>query len=228
MNGFSWWPRRSLRSTSRADTLVVILALLCSAGVAAAADKGPVQVLERLSRTLRSQTAWHGTYEQEYVPAGMTLGDTAEGEVWVAWPDRARFTTGRPPVREMALEGRSVRLVDLELGTCDEHMVSDDEWARIPLAAVLDPQGAIDRFTLVEVEGGVVLVPRTPGGVAKVELVLGTDGMPSQVVVTDVQGAVNRLTFREWRPSEGLPGGRWLPDPPAGVSCSSDDPGEIR
>ena len=227
MSGFSWWPLRSLRSTSRADAFSLVLVLLCSAGAAGAADQGPLEVLERLSRTLRGQEAWHATYDQEYVPAGMTLGDTAQGEVWIAWPDRARFTTGRPAVREMALDGRSVRLVDLELDTCDDHRVSDDEWARIPLAAVLDPRGTVDRFTLVEVEGGVVLVPRTPGGVAKVELIVGAGGMPARVVVIDVQGARNRLDFHDWRPSDGPPGGCWLPEPPAGVNCSSDDPDTV-
>ncbi len=200
------------------------LALVLSAWVAGASESGPLEVLERLNRALRSQTAWHAQYDQEYVPAGMTLGESAEGEVWVAWPDRARFTTGHPTVREMALEGRDVRLVDVELETCDDHRVSDDEWTRIPLAAVLDPQGTVDRFTLIEAEGGVALVPRTPGGVARVELNVGADGMPSRVVVTDVQGAVNRLSFRAWKPSGGPPGGRWLPQPPAGVACSSDDP----
>jgi hypothetical protein len=224
MNGSSWWPPRSLRSTSRAEISILALVLVCSAGAAGAAGEAPLEVLERFSRTLRSQTAWHAVYDQEYVPAGMTLGDTAEGEVWVAWPDRARFTTGRPPVREMALEGRVARLVDLELETCDDHRVSDDEWARIPLAAVLDPRGTVDRFTLVEADGGVALVPRIPGGVARVELVVGADGMPSRVVVIDVQGAVNRLSFRSWQPSVGPPGGRWMPEPPAGVTCSSDSP----
>lgn len=222
MNGSSWWPPRSLRSTSRAEALALALVLLCSVGVSTAGDEGPLEVLERLGRTLRGQAAWTATYDQEYLPAGMTVGESAEGRVWVAWPDRARFSTGRPPVREMALDGRSVRLVDLELDTCDDHRVSDDEWARIPLAAVLDPRGTIDRFTLVEKEGAVELVPRAPGGVARVVLSVGADGMPARVVVVDVQGAENRLEFHDWRPSQGPPGGLWLPEPPPGVTCAAD------
>ena len=153
----------------------------------------------------------------------MGAGDKVSGVVAVAWPDRALFRTTGPTVQMMGLEGRLVRLVDLDIPSCDEHLLDDDEWSRIPLAAVLDPGGAVDRFTVLEHGArGFVLVPREPGGVDRVEVVLGVDDLPEEVVVVDPQGATNSLTFTSWRPSNGPPDGAWLPQPPAGLECISD------
>lgn len=190
---------------------------------ASAAGAGGLEVLEALGRTLQAHDTWAATYHQTYVPAGMSGGEEAEGTVWVAWPDRARFRTELPVPREMALDGRRVRLLDLELGSCDDHVVSEDEWARVPLAAVLDPRGAVDRFTVSSGgQGAVTLVPREPGGVARVELEVGAEGLPAEVVIVDAQGARNRLLFSGWKPSQGPPDGQWLPDPPPGCECGGD------
>ena len=83
-------------------------------------------------------------------------------------------------------------------------MLDDDEWARVPLAAVLDPRGAVDRFTILEHgEHGFTLVPREKGGVDRVEVVLGGDDLPVEVVVVDPQGATNTLRFSGWKPIAG-------------------------
>ena len=112
----------------------------------------------------------------------------------------------------MGLEGRLVRLLDLEVPSCDDHQLDDDEWSRIPLAAVLDPRGAVDRFTILE----------QPGGVDRVEVTLGDDNLPSEVVIVDPQGSTNRLRFTRWEPADGPPEYGWLPTPPAGLECVSD------
>jgi hypothetical protein len=123
----------------------------------------------------------------------------------------------------MGLEGRLVRLVDLEVPSCDEHQLDDDEWVRVPLAAVLDPQRAVDRFTVLELGArGFTLVPREPGGVDRVEVVLGENDLPNEVVVVDPQGATNRLRFSAWRPAKGPLDGSWLPKPPTGLVCIAD------
>jgi hypothetical protein len=188
-----------------------------------AAQSG-MEALEKLGASLRGAAAWRTEYSQEYVAAGMSSGDRVEGEVTVAWPDRARFVSGRPTVQEMGLEGRVVRLVDIEVGSCDEHNLDDEEWARVPLAAVLDPASAVDRFTVLDHgEKGFVLVPREPGGVDRVSVVLGEDGLPVEVVIADPQGAVNRLRFGRWIKAEGPPGpDGWLPEPPPGIECVND------
>jgi hypothetical protein len=179
--------------------------------------------LERLGAALRGEDAWRAEYRQEYIASGMSAGEEVEGVVTVAWPDKAIFKSGEPAQQEMGLEGRVVRLVDLGVPSCDEHILGDDEWARIPLAAVLDPQGALDQFTVLAGEGrGFVLVPREPGGVDRVEVVLSENDLPGEVVVIDPQGATNHLRFSAWKAAEGPPSGSWLPQPPAGLDCVSD------
>ena len=190
----------------------------------AAQDSG-ISRLETLGSALRGEAAWRADYHQEYLPAGMETGEEVTGTVWVAWPDRALFRSGSPAQRLMGLEGRRVRLLDLEVESCDEHVLNDDEWARVPLAAVLDPGGAVTHFTvLARGERGIVLAPREPGGVDRVEVVLGNDDLPIEVVVVDPQGATNRLRFIDWRPADGPPDGQWLPPSPPDLSCVTDTP----
>lgn len=188
--------------------------------IPAAGQQGPMTLLENLASALRSRPAWTATYHQEFVPAGMAEGERVDGEVWVAWPDRALFESGDPVIRLMGLDGRRVRLVDLDVPSCEDHELSDDEWSRIPLAVVLDPHGAVDRFTVLDLGNRAFgLVPRSPGGVARVEVVVGADDLPRQVLVLDPQGSSNRLDFVSWRPASSPEGG-WLPAAPPGVSCS--------
>jgi hypothetical protein len=188
------------------------------------AQETGIPALEALNSALREEPAWQADYSQEYVAAGMGAGDEVSGVVVVAFPDRALFRAVDPAGQMMGLEGRLVRLVDLEVPSCDEHQLDDDEWARVPLAAVLDPRSAVDRFTILgHGESGFILVPRDPGGIDRVEVVLGENDLPDGLVVVDPQGATNRLRFTSWRPVDGPPDGRWLPEPPPGLECVSDD-----
>jgi hypothetical protein len=199
--------------------VAVAFSSLASVLAASAADDGPLALLEQLAETLRRQPAWSSDYHQDFVPAGMTVGEEVDGRVRVAWPDQALFESGQPVIRLMGLEHRLLRLVDLDLPSCETHVLSDEEWARIPLAAVLDPRAALDEFTILDTGArAFTLVPRQPGGVARVEVVLGDDNLPQQVTVIDPQGAVNRLDFSGWRPS-APPASGWLPEAPSGVEC---------
>ncbi len=150
--------------------------------------------------------------------AALSLGDEQKGEVWVAWPLRVLFETTEPEVRSLGLDGRRVRLVDVEAGSCDDHELTDEEWERVPLAALVDPRGTAERFSVSSAEGGgIVLEPRSPGGVSRVEVELDDAHMPLRFVVVDSQGAVNRVSFSGWKPAR--PPAAWLPDPPGGVMC---------
>jgi hypothetical protein len=203
----------------KAALSVVVIAVALGAG----AQEAGMPALEALNSALRHEAAWQADYSQEYVAAGMSAGEELSGVVVVAFPDRALFTTVEPPGQMMGLEGRLVRLVDLDVPSCDEHHLGDDEWARVPLAAVLDPRGTVDRFTVLELGvKGFTLVPREPGGVDRVEVVLGEDDLPDEVVVVDPQGATNRLRFTSWRAAKGPPNGQWLPEPPPGLACIAD------
>jgi len=194
--------------------------------VASSAAQRAIGRLEALGRAFRARPVWTASYRQEFIPAGMKAGESASGAVWIAWPDRALFMTTQPAKRNMALEGRVVRLIDMELETCEEHVLDDREWERIPLVAVLDPRHALDRFRVtLDGKGRLTLKPLEPGGVARVEVDVGQSGLPSEVTVVDIQGAVNHLWFTEWAPAGGPPGGRWMPEPPAGIECQRDGHG---
>jgi len=209
----------------RSSIVGLAFAMGCLFGGSAAAQDSGMEALEALGGALRQTGgAWQAQYRQEYVAAGMSAGEDVAGVVVVAWPDRALFRAGDTSTQMMGLDGRVVRLVDLEAPSCDEHLLDAEEWARVPLAAVLDPRGAVDHFTVLEHgERGFVLVPHQPGGVDRLEVVLGDDDLPEEVVVVDPQGATNRLTFTSWRKTEGPPDGKWLPDPPPGLDCITDN-----
>jgi outer membrane lipoprotein-sorting protein len=201
------------------------LAAAVTLAATTAAWSGGMEALEELGTALRRAPAWHCDYRQEYISAGMSAGEVIDGEVLAAWPDRALFQSGDPATQLMGLDGRVVRLVDLSVPSCDEHLLDDDEWARIPLAAILDPRSALNHFSVLESGNhGFALVPREPGGVARVEVVLNEANLPQEVVVIDPQGATNRLEFTNWRRVDGPPGGSWLPDAPPGLDCVVDNP----
>jgi len=182
-----------------------------------------MESLETLSRALRGKETWRAVYHQVYLPAGMTIGEKADGQVWVSWPNRALFISGEPPLRLMGLQGRSVRLLDLEVPSCDDHELTAEEWASIPLAAVLDPQGAIDEFSVLEHgESGFALVPRETSGVNRVTIELGPNNLPKKITITDPQGGTNEMSFSDWQGNETPPDGKWLPTPPKGLNCVGD------
>ena len=209
-------PAPSVRFWAR---LVLALAVaLTGGGLRAGADDAGIVRLEALGEALRRHEAWTAEYRQEYVAAGMSQGDEQKGKVWVAWPLRVLFETSDPEVRSLGLDGRRVRLVDVEAGSCDDHELTDEEWERVPLAALLDPRGAAERFSVSSTGGGgIVLEPRSKGGVNRVDVELDDAHMPLRFVVVDPQGAVNRVTFSGWKPAR--PPGAWLPDPPSGIIC---------
>lgn len=207
----------------RSISCAVLLGILGCLVSTAQAQQTAMEQLETLGRSLKSEPGWTADYHQEYLSVGLTIPEKTDGVVWVAWPDRAQFRFGRPEIRRLGLEGRTVRLVDVDPPSCDDHVLSDDEWARIPLAPVLDPSAALDRFTVIDLDGeGFALVPREPGGVARLEVVLDPDGLPARVTIMDPQGAVNNLEFLGWRPAPEEPDGGWLPPPPDGVVCVQD------
>ncbi|MCK5379525.1 MAG: outer-membrane lipoprotein carrier protein LolA, partial [Acidobacteria bacterium] len=202
----------------------VLAAITLLVSGTAVADRDPaMERLQALGTALRTRSTWTASYAQEYVPPGMSLGEQVSGQVWVAWPDRALFSTGSPVVRWMGLKGRLVRLLDFENLSCDEHLLTAEEWERIPLIAVLDPRAALAQFSIVaDGERSLILIPREAGGVARVEIVTGKNGLPARVVVSDPQGAVSTFVFTDWEAAQGPPEGAWLPAPPDDISCIAD------
>ena len=203
-------------------SLLPVIVFMAS-GTAMAERDPAMERLQALGVALQTRETWTASYSQDYVPSGMTLGERVVGQVWVSWPDKALFSTGKPPIRWMGLKGRQVRLSDFENLSCDDHHLSDREWERIPLIAVLDPKAALEQFSIAaEGERGMILLPRQTGGVARVEIAVGQNGLPEQIVISDPQGAVSTFEFTDWQAADGPPGGDWLPKPPEGVPCISD------
>ena len=202
----------------------VLAAIALLASSIAIADRDPaMERLQALGTALQTRSTWTASYAQEYVPPGMSLGERVVGQVWVAWPDKALFATGNPVVRWMGLSGRLIRLLDFENLSCDDHLLTAEEWERIPLIAVLDPNAALAQFSIVaEGERGLILIPREAGGVSRVDISIGENGLPARVVVSDPQGAVSTFDFTEWEAADGPPEGQWLPAPPGDIFCISD------
>jgi len=202
---------------------ILMIALLCLQALPlSAAPSGALESLEGLAQTLRAHAVWQARYSQEYVPAGMEIGEEVSGHLWLSWPDRLLFVQEEPEERSMGFEGRKLRLVDPGAGSCDEHMMTEEEWERIPLVAILETQKAVQHFSILEEKGVITLVPRERGGVERVELKLDARGLPDELLILDPQGAASRFSFSDWKAVQELPAGRWLPDPPEGVVCIGD------
>jgi len=184
---------------------------------------GPVSILEELGALLKSREAWKASYVQEYIPAGMDLGEEVSGELRIAWPDHALFLQKEPEKRSMGLEGRRLRLVDFEALSCDEHILSEEEWQRVPLIAVLDTRQALEHFSILKGDSGaILLLPHEKGGVERVELSLGPKGLPGTLIIRDPQGAISTFHFTGWKAVKKPAGESWLPEPPEGVGCVGD------
>lgn len=202
---------------------VLVAFTLLVPGTAMAERDPAMERLQALGTALQTRSTWTASYAQEYLPPGMTLGEQVVGQVWVAWPDKALFATGAPAVRWMGLSGRLVRLLDFENLSCDDHLLTAEEWERIPLIAVLDPKAALAQFSVVaDGERGLILIPREAGGVSRVHITIGENGLPERVVVSDPQGAVSNFDFSEWEAAQGPPDGNWLPTTPDEIICISD------
>jgi len=182
----------------------------------------PLEKLESLAQLLQTHQLWQAQYAQEYIPAGMEFGEEVSGSLWLAWPDRLLFVQNKPEKRTMGFQGRQLRLVDPVAGSCDEHRMTQEEWERIPLVAILDTGQAVEHFSILEKDGAITLLPHEKGGVERVELRIGKDGLPRELLITDPQGAISRFKFSDWQAAREIPGGKWLPDPPKGITCVGD------
>lgn len=196
--------------------------LVAAAATTIGADDDPaIERLTALGEAMRSQPVLSSEYVQVNLPAGMSLGDEVRGRVWVSWPDRALFVWGDPEVGQMGLDGRRTRVLDRETGTCDDHHLTEEEWQQVPLAAVLEPAAAMDRFVVIARDhGGFDLIPRESGGVDRIEVELDGESFPTRLVITNPQGGTNTFEFGGWKVADA-PRQGWLPDPPRGVECQT-------
>ncbi len=181
----------------------------------------PVAELEAVAVALRASPAWEATFTQRYVPAGFTRGTEETGTLLLRPPDRVRFEYSR---RVFAVRETVARLIDVEAGTCEAVRLAQDTLDRLPLAAILDPGAARSAFQIEAVDRTLILTPRRrTEGISRIEVRLGSDNLPADVVVHDTTGDRNEFRFQRWRRRTALPDSIFSPSLPGELPCMPED-----
>ena len=188
----------------------------------AAGPSGAV-TLEEVAAALRRSPCWHTEFTQRYVPAGFETGASESGGLTVAFPGRLRFDYAGAAPRVFATDGTIARTVDPTAGACTAVRLDAGDWSRLPLAAILDPGAARATFAVASRDRTLTLTARAPTPeLARVEIVVGGDGLPGEVTVIDESGNRNEFSFAGWR-REGEPGDDLFRPALAGtVPCQPD------
>lgn len=180
--------------------------------------------LESLIALLTKNPAWEAKFSQIFVPAGFSTGVEEKGVFTFSHPSRLRFDYTTHPKRIFALDGAQARLLDVEVRTCQAYTLGEGAWAALPFVVLTDP-GAMAQLFVVEGEGPrFVLRPRKElPEVARVELVLGEDGLPQQLTVVDLSGNENRFVFKQWRKRRKIEAHFFSPSLAGGPPCTSGE-----
>lgn len=189
----------------------------------AVSTSGGTDALDRLAGALRGAAAWQARFVQRYVPEGLQTGTTEGGTLTLVAPSSLRFDYAGASPRTFATDGTVARLVDQRAGTCDAVRLDAGTWARLPLAAVLDP-GAARRAFLVDSSGATLhLVPRDPTPeLAELTVTLGPDSLPSEVTVRDSSANLNTFTLSGWRAVRKPPAKSFTPALPGSPPCEPE------
>lgn len=182
-----------------------------------------VPLLQALATALQKAPAWQATFTQAFSPAGFSASTEEKGVVTFSHPSRVRFDYTSAPHRVFALDGSQARMLDEATGSCQAWSLGEGAWAALPLAALTDPGALRQLFSLQQRQSRLVLQPHKPMiEVARLEVAVGSNGLPEEVVVEDAQGNRNRFRFTGWRQLETLPSGFFAPAPPGGQTCASE------
>ncbi len=180
--------------------------------------------LEDLAAKLQQKPAWEAEFVQTFVPAGLSKGTEEKGRVWFAHPSRVRFEYTGKPRRVFAVDGAIARMVDFDAGTCHASHLPEETWASLPLAGLSDPGAVRSLFQVEEGPATITLVPRQESQeLARVEVKLGSDGLPHQVVVEDGSGNRNVFRFSQWRTLLRLEASVFSPGLPGQAPCLPRD-----
>ena len=152
----------------------------------AAAAAGAAPRLEQLAAALRGSRAWRADFVQTYIPQGFDQGTSEAGALTLVPPAELRFDYIAGGGRVFAVDGTVSRLVDAANGSCDAARLDRGSWARLPLAAVLDPGAAERAFAVTGSDHQLQLVPHEPTpDLALVTITLDDALMPRKVLVRD-------------------------------------------
>jgi outer membrane lipoprotein-sorting protein len=184
----------------------------------------PPPSLERLAAALRGAPAWHAAFVQTYTPEGFDQGTSDKGSLTLVPPDELRFDYASPGERVFAVDGAVARLVDRKRGSCEAVRLDRGTWARLPLAAVLDPGAAAHAFTIESTGDGLRLIPHEPGpDLAEITVMLDGAGLPATVAVKDGAGNINQFEFTHWRTEKLPPNTLFRPALPGSPPCLPED-----
>jgi outer membrane lipoprotein-sorting protein len=190
----------------------------------ALSSQAPAQ-LERLAAALRGAAAWQADFVQSYTPAGFAAATVDRGTVIVAAPARLRFDYSTGSRRAFAVDAVVARLVDFTGGTCDAVRLDEGAWARLPLAAILDPSSAERAFAVAAVGRTLTLTPRQPtADLSELAVTVDDKDMPVLVAVTDASGNRNEFALSHWRAAAALPDAAFRPGLPGEAPCAPEEP----
>ncbi|HUK11822.1 MAG TPA: outer membrane lipoprotein carrier protein LolA [Thermoanaerobaculaceae bacterium] len=191
-----------------------ILALALLAAPAAAPS------LEQLAAALRASPGWQVEFVQTYTPEGFDEGTSEPGTLTLAPPARLRFDYAGASPRVFAVDGSVARLVDPGNASCEATRLDQGAWARLPLAAILDPAAAERTFAVEASAGRLRLVPREKVP-ELAEVVIGLDGgtLPHTVLVRDASGNRNQFALTRWKPIAAPAAALFAPSLPGKAPC---------
>ncbi|MFI5142894.1 MAG: outer membrane lipoprotein carrier protein LolA [Thermoanaerobaculales bacterium] len=197
-----------------------MLATIILAAVAA----GTPTSLEQLAAALRASRAWRAEFVQTYTPQGFDHGTSEPGILTVVPPAKVRFDYTASGGRVFAVDGSISRLVDVGNGSCEAIRLDRGTWAKLPLAAVLDPAAAGRTFVIEAKDHTLRLVPREPtADLAEVTITLDDDRLPRAVLVQDTAGNRNRFSFTRWQTTSEPPAKLFAPSLPGSPPCLPED-----
>ena len=201
-----------------------MLTIVMLAAVAAGAPAGKAPSLDHLAAALRSSHAWRADFVQTYTPVGFEQGTSEPGVLTLVPPAKLRFDYATGGGRSFAVDGTISRLVDAKSGSCDAMRLDRGSWARLPLAAVLDPGAAEHTFAIEGSGEKLRLVPREPiPDLASVTITLDRAGMPQAVLVLDSSGDRNKFQFTHWQPTREPAAAFFAPSLPGSPPCLPED-----
>ena len=197
-----------------------MLAIILLAAVAAA----PPPSLERLAAVLHGSHAWRADFVQTYIPQGFDQGTSETGVLTLVPPAELRFDYTAGAGRVFAVDGTVSRLVDAANGTCDAVRLDRGSWARLPLAALLDPGAAERAFAVTGSDHHLQLVPHEPTpDLALATITLDGAPMPRTILVRDGGGNRNEFAFSHWRPAADPGASFFAPSLPGSPPCPPED-----
>jgi outer membrane lipoprotein carrier protein len=202
--------------------MVLLLALLL-----AAPPKDPARALARRVHAYYAQTKdFSAAFRQHYTYTAIGRVEDSEGLVQVKKPGLVRWDYEKPERRTLYIENRTLWIwrpddqeaqVKRDFGGDQLSSAFTFLWGKGDLLKEFTPaQGPVPEG--LPAGEGLELTPLKPvSGVQKLLFVVSKDGQVLASVVTNPQGDVNQIVFRQAKVNQGLPDSLFHFAPPKGA-----------